>query len=174
MKKPLYILLIVFLFLNNFAYVILFLQSRMEIKKEMFRRIAAGDYSGELICFTFNNDSEIKWKVIWKDDHEFEFNGTMYDIVKKDTKGDTIILYCINDEKESELIKSFLKENSKEKNKSVPPLTKISLQNIITQALVKNSFYPEVFEQPYGYSAQFLNNYKSITLELPSPPPKKV
>lgn len=54
----------------------------------------------------------------WKNDHEFRYQGEMYDVIKADHTGTEYVFFCKKDRKEDKMI-SVLKNNSEDNS----PLT---------------------------------------------------
>ncbi|MEZ4787968.1 MAG: hypothetical protein R2790_08845 [Flavobacterium haoranii] len=80
------------------------------VKKEVKQTIIAGIDKKELQILKFHHQ-EVNQKVEWEHSKEFEFNGKMYDIVKKEIINDSIRFFCWLDEEETELnrrLKSLL------------------------------------------------------------------
>lgn len=156
-----------FLF-NSFGYVLLFIKLQEDIKEEVLRKIADVIPEKDLhkISF-FKND-----KINWKEENEFELNGLMYDVVKREDKGNYVILYCFNDEKEANLLKNFKKHFDEERNKKSNSASKTNLTNIsftaIPGQIYKLSFQNHLYEQIH-IKQSF---YKSVTIEVISPPPR--
>jgi hypothetical protein len=74
-------------------------------RQEMLEVIEDGRLENELILFTFRKD-DLKiggTKAQWVEENEFRFNDKMYDVVKTETRGDSVYLYCLHDENESRL-----------------------------------------------------------------------
>ncbi|MDK2771954.1 MAG: hypothetical protein KYX68_06975 [Flavobacterium sp.] len=72
------------------------------VKKEVKQTIIAGIDKKELQILKFHHQ-EVNQKVEWEHSKEFEFNGKMYDIVKKEIVNDSVQFFCWLDEEETEL-----------------------------------------------------------------------
>jgi len=74
-------------------------------REEIFEVIEDGVPENELTLFTFSKDEIYNGttKVQWTEEDEFRFDEKMYDVVKMETKGDSVYLYCLHDENESRL-----------------------------------------------------------------------
>lgn len=72
--------------------------TRHEIKQQIKKQVPAGELA--VIIQTQENKDLFDWI----EDHEFRFQGTMYDVVRqeKDSSG-AIIYYCITDHQETQL-----------------------------------------------------------------------
>lgn len=65
-------------------------------------------------------------KLRWIDDHEFFLNGKMYDIISKEkNQAGDLVIYCIEDGKELELIHAFHSMISKDWDKNSPYLSQV-------------------------------------------------
>lgn len=99
------IILLLLLAFQSAGYLLVFRIQQLRIKKEMKAKIKNGIADDQLVLLkilkTAKDDFPRSWK--WIDEHEFRYEGDMYDIVRKQEKGDTVWYYCIPDEKESRL-----------------------------------------------------------------------
>ncbi len=102
MKKLIGILLFVSL-LSPFAVTFIWMKYQKKlIKEEVEIKIKAGIDKKEIVLLKFSKrDSEIKLN--WEQDHEFEYNHQMYDIVETRVNGDTIYYLCWCDHEETEI-----------------------------------------------------------------------
>ena len=90
-----------------FSYSWYTLQKRV-IRKEIKRKIISGMHREELILLTFTSKVSLK-SLHWEHEGEFEYNNKMYDIVERETSGDTLRYWCYSDKEETEL-NSTIKE----------------------------------------------------------------
>lgn len=71
------------------------------IKEKILRQLK--DDELEIISLTDNYN-----KIYWEEEgKEFFYNGAMYDVVKTKTINNKVMLYCINDKKEKNLIDDY-------------------------------------------------------------------
>ena len=109
----------------------------------------------------------------WKDEYEFEFNGEMYDVAKIERSGDTVFIYCIRDKNEELLISNYEKVSGtnadKDKIASSPQTSVIHLQLI---AIQNELFSYKRITNLVHFSESYINNYRSIYQQSPTPPPK--
>jgi hypothetical protein len=109
-----------------------------------------------------------------KGENEFEFRGKMYDIVKIEKNDSTVLICCIWDRKEDELIADFEKyceqKSSRDKFRASHSFSKtfnlIAIQNKIVSPykLVRKMFL----------STDYFINYRSVFKKILTPPPKLV
>jgi hypothetical protein len=129
----------------------------------------------ELIEFlVFNKDDILNGKVNfgWIDSREFEYNGDMYDIVKKEENDKQIFLYCINDSKEEKLDKEFSKNvEETTTNKKQKPNDNNPIKTLISEAvcLVSSKLMDA---DNLAYMPNYFRTYSSIWKEIATPPPK--
>lgn len=76
-----------------------------QYREEIIDLIEEGISEDELTFFVFSKDELKNGKsgIQWMEEDEFRFDDEMYDIVKTETKGDSIYIHCIYDENESKL-----------------------------------------------------------------------
>jgi hypothetical protein len=151
-------------------------QRKAVVRKEVKWKMIAGIDKSELVFFQFfKKESQTKLK--WKHSLEFEFNGEMYDVVKKITSSDTIQYWCWWDHEETKLSKQLSKLLVGAFQSDVP--SKDKKQEIVT--FYKSLFCSEVFSwNPIfntfrnSNNACFNDNYKFIVTSINAPPPELV
>jgi hypothetical protein len=78
-------------------------QAKAEVKEQLKRALPESTYQ---VIIMENEGKAIKWEEVGK---EFSLHGEMYDVAKiKKVNGQTF-LYCLNDKKESQILKDFAK-----------------------------------------------------------------
>ena len=172
MKKLISIGLSLLIVLNTFGFnlIVIFLiqQSRsenLEIIKEHPETVAAKN----IITFSLKHDNPE-----FVNSREIRYNHEMYDIVyKMDKEGDTI-LYCVNDEKESQLHAAFRSINELNNNPASVPdhIAFTILKNLLKNYLPvpENKLF-----QSYNARCFCLTDLLSIPSVIPEkvyPPPQ--
>lgn len=138
------------------------------IKKSVLEKIDTENVSYNTIIKNEKNKHEFRFI----DQKEFEYQGCMYDVFKKEKKenGD-VILYCIKDEKEFRLISIFNKMNKKQdtsKNRTSKNILKFLNSPYI---LPEHSFsYISITKNVLFVSC--MNPLINLCREIPVPPPK--
>jgi hypothetical protein len=72
------------------------------VRKTVKRQLIAGLKPDELVLLKFTPE-EARTALHWEHSREFEYQGQMFDVVKTETRGDTIFYYCWWDHAETEL-----------------------------------------------------------------------
>jgi hypothetical protein len=128
----------------------------------------------ELIEFMIFNKKDITENKIdfkWIHSREFKYNGEMYDVVKKEENDKQFFLYCINDKKEEKLEEEFAKKvqdnSANSKHRQVSNHLNISL----SEPVQTNSISVEPVYK-FNFYNILTDCYKSINLDIPSPPPR--
>ena len=144
-----------------------------EIRKEVKHQLIAGLDDSALTHFSFTEDELASLE--WKHEKEFKFEGYMYDIVKRQIKGDQYHFWCWKDDKETALYQQFesllagLSATNPEDQKST--LKWLQFQN----SLYCNSLLGWQPKQlnctEISIAIPYSNLYHSIYLEIGSPPP---
>lgn len=118
----------------------------------------------DVIQLSFKEDESKQ--LCWEDEHEFSFNGEMYDVIEKTTEGNHIFIRCIPDKKETSLINEYQKHNKNNSTGSVVA------QLITTHFLlpVDDHLQPTErrIEKHYKNYSSYLQNIAS-TVILPPP-----
>lgn len=126
----------------------------------------------ELLIFNKEDILEEKNDFIWIHSREFKYKGDMYDIVKKDENEKQLIVYCINDTKEKKLEEEFEKrvhKNSSE-DKQRPTTNNYNFVFISEPVQSEQIGKAPVIETVLNYWRT--DSYKSLFLDIPSPPPR--
>lgn len=79
---------------------------------------------------------------VWVDTHEFTYRGEMYDVIEKKVEGGRMLIRCLNDKKEKELIgiyKDLVKRDFDQKSRKKASL----LLKLISNGIISGPFIPE-------------------------------
>jgi hypothetical protein len=95
-------ILLLFMLLQAAGYIFVFEIQKHEIRREIKQQIKAGVPETELVLLKIleGKPNPAFQRV---DEHEFRYDGKMYDIVRQKSHGDTTWYYCLADEKETQL-----------------------------------------------------------------------
>ena len=167
-KLSLIILIAVFAY-GQVGYYIVMHHSQSVQKEVIKEKILSQLKEDELeIISVSDNHKQIYWE---EEGKEFLFNGEMYDVVKRKIINGKVVLYCINDKKEKELVDNYnliTKHNSSSDKKG---------KNNIDNSF--NLFVYHDEKNNYVYFTRGSNNFPSFDSRLPknlmdniSPPPK--
>ena len=148
-KKIFTILFISLIAFSQIGYYLIIHQARQE-HKAYIKKLLHQNISENLL--TEIDYSANKQAIYWEEEgKEFFLNGEIYDLVKTKNVAGKIYFYCINDEKENELINQYnsrVKNNSStEKNikntfdNSFPPYLIINFANIFPQRKCDKKYY---------------------------------
>ena len=96
------------------GYYFLMINIQRNLKENIKEKIVHQVAGNELDTISFTDNRE---RIYWEtdEDNEFSFNDEMYDVVKTKTVNGKVMLYCINDKKEKELVDNYnlvTKQNS--------------------------------------------------------------
>ncbi len=170
LRKLATILLLICFVLNivgiGMAY---WLQSR-QLKQEMVAYLRSKAlYKTQLVEINLTNTATNPL-IKWEDETEFELNGEMYDVVKKDTVGNIQKIYCVADKKESELQQEMVKTNcgNNTKPKNANTLKLFSFFYKDAEPSVNHSFGLQL-QKHYSF---YLNSLPLTFNCIETPPPK--
>lgn len=106
MKRLMAIFLLLFFMLNTFGIIGYFYYTRSQIRAEMKVLMKSNIPKEKIIILKIANNSKYFIRIHKK---EFRYEGKLYDIIKEIKKNYFTIFYCINDEKEEQLMESYSK-----------------------------------------------------------------
>ncbi len=142
----------------------------------MQRSLRQGNYTAdEVVKFKLSSNRLYRngSGYLWKDSHEFEYHGIMYDIIKLVKYDDEVILYCLNDVSEAKIKAAFDNEvNDLANGKLNNSRYRTSLLNLISQAMCLNPFRLKCPAELQKFTAEFRLNIPHFIAEIPSPPPR--
>ena len=152
----------------------LFSLRRQEIRKEIKTRIKQGVPQAERTIVRLSDTEMQSSDFTWVKDHEFRYQGKMYDVLERKVIGDRTEFACILDEDETRLFKTLDEQIQSALNGD--PVSK--QQNEKSQRFYRNLFYESsVFSwtiQHYKTSILTIQEKAPITLFVfaDSPPPE--
>lgn len=178
LRKLLSILLLFSILFNMTGIYIAFKIEQAHIRSSIKHEIKDGIPEDELHEFHLSQKDydQLNWV---RPDIEFRRRKQMFDIVRRENKGDSIILHCVNDKEESllfahldELIQNKMNKESKTPNS---PLNKIVK---VIKVVYVNDFSSFILEhQTLNAEIGFYETtklYNSPSLGVPTPPPDNV
>jgi hypothetical protein len=102
MRRAISISLLLSMLLQAAGYFFVFKILQHEIRQEIEQQIKAGVPETELVLLKiFEAKPHLAFQRV--EEHEFRYDGKMYDIVRQEAHGDTTWYYCLADEKETQL-----------------------------------------------------------------------
>lgn len=118
----------------------------------------------DVVQLSFEDDQSKQ--LCWEDDQEFSFKGEMYDVIEKKREGKILIIRCIPDKKETDLLKEYQKQNKRNSSSSTV------FQLITTQFVLPVGFLIKPTERQIeihyeDYSSSLQNIASTVIL----PPP---
>jgi hypothetical protein len=136
-------------------------------KIEMKRNIRWSRSNDDVVEFSFDQLEAARLE--WEDEEEFKLDGEMYDMVDKEMQNGILIVRCIPDKREQQLLENYQKDvarNTKDSKWSVIKLT-------ITP--FAPSFFDKLLHPEKSFSKQqvvFTSTIVSQSLSILTPPPK--
>lgn len=141
-------------------------------KAEIRSRINNKVPTNELTIFSFNKKEYTN--LDWEESKEFRLKGKMYDVISTvNNQDESITVYCIDDESESNLFKLHKKQvdsNSSDNkdSKSEHKISKI-ISNYFFQSTNLNIFKNITHCKIEDF---IVNNFLSLSIDVKLPPPK--
>jgi hypothetical protein len=174
LKHFLAILLTIVLLAPIAGSLIFFELRKSFIRNEVENKILSGLSQKEIMTLKFSL-AETKTRLNWKHAREFEFEGQMFDIMDINLVGDTVIVSCFLDQKETRL--KIQKEKIIAKALGHDPLGKNHSEKI--KNFFNSGFHLVLFDwKPADLSSKIVpvanpvSHFCSIALSPAAPPPK--
>ncbi len=166
MRKVISIILLTIFIINLEGSYILFRYQQLAVQKEIKAQIRLNlpDKSLTVIVIPLSGLPGLQWI---RENKEFTYQGKLFDVVRTSVSENQTRFYCINDKKESQLIKDYTKKRD-QTEKSKKPLQKIP--NTIYLFSGFQLDIPQGLEQQLFFTQN--KEYTSRISDLLSPPPK--
>ena len=156
------------MFILNFVgiYVYFFIRV-VSIKQEM--RMALKALPEELLTKLILSPKEFERSRV--DDHELKVEGRMYDIARIQLQDNRIIVFCLHDAAEDNLL-SFLDAVSSRAHKDKHPIPSTIVQFLSLTFLVPNFTFDALTVDDDSAKTHHNESIKSLPLKVNSPPPR--
>ncbi len=173
MRKILLISLLALLIYNSIGFVISFQHFRHEWQLKVREQLAISYGKDEVIFFTFHKNNSQSHK------HEFEINGQFYDVISRESQGDSVVVKCFSDKKETQLIAQFhddIQKNIAQKTDSQKK-TQLFFTYLLKDFIFDNALYltipPSVLEVKKSLFLPILSFYPLCCIAINAPPPEE-
>jgi hypothetical protein len=157
---------------NSIGFIVSFSVLRHDWRQTVRQHLASWTQDKDLTVFYFSNqDSRVE-------EDEFAINGSFYDVVKREIKGDSVLMYCFSDEKETQLTASFFQniQDLSSENNDFQGKTKRIFNFLLKDLFFSNNTFalttPSVFVVQNRISTDVCPLYTSPILNFLSPPPQ--
>jgi hypothetical protein len=147
--------------LSQIGHQLVFELAKWDAKTTIAQNIKTNKYQG--VVEKISETSLMSWE---EKDHEFELYGQMYDVVKKEVKGQKVIYYAINDSKESNLLEVY--NQAQHHNNS-----KLALKYNSIECVLANTIEKEINFNIASCKFNFEKvSFQNIHLNMDVPPPQ--
>jgi hypothetical protein len=165
-------LLVNILILSSVSSHLVFKYLEKQIKKEIKSKLLSGDFTKEYLYSTMSYDDF--YKLNWENYKEFILDKNIYDLVSVEYFLDYVKVEYYLDIKETNLrqnyfsyLSSYLSENADSKN-----LFLNFIEIILAKYILKNHYFTLIFDYFSIKTYNIQQNFNSIYLEIPNPPPQ--
>jgi hypothetical protein len=169
LKKLITILFLTILFFSQVGYYFIYRFQQHLLKEEMEAQLFANIPENDLEVFDLDeNKSSINWE---EEGKEFSLNGELYDVAKIKKVNGKILLYCLNDKKEKQLLQHFTKavKNDSNNSKSGKHSIKFQFSDFTVTSIEKaNNLSILLVKKTIVFNAPLLTSVR----EIKAPPPK--
>lgn len=175
MKKFVAIIFLSLYIYNIAGYLALFAvmqqRARAEIKKSLKQSVP----EHELHHFAFHTPSLDTgvYPIQWIDDHEFRYNGSMYDIVRQLRVQDTTYFVCVNDIQEERLFAHLDSHVQRHMGDSGQPGKLDPFKDVFKDSLTRTIFVASNGNLCGTVAPPTPHNYLFTEPDVPSLPPRQ-
>lgn len=122
------------------------------------------------------NDKETPGKLQWENEKEFSYNGLMYDVVDIKKENEEIVIHCIKDKKENQLVNDYARLSKDAQGDPVSKNKSTVLIKLITNVFVENSSFEIPFFSSYKHThfPYFTDAVSKGINEILIPPPQQI
>ncbi len=126
----------------------------------------------ELIVLAFHPDSKEFSELEWIDNHEFRYQGQMFDIVRQSTDTDgTVHYHCVND-KQEEILFAHLEEYVKNNTSNTSDAAKKNILKLFSAFCPSSNALTVSFTHTEQCFSYYSNDHLSPLLAIIAPPPR--
>jgi hypothetical protein len=156
------------------GYYLVFRLRQLEVKSEVriYLKSNTDDKHLTHFNFTIKDGHVLDKRFIWEEDNEFEFAGKMYDVIEQTIKGNKLMLRCLEDQKETDLIKTFgqfqKSQSQNGKSKSISLLHFFGSLYVVTEITSLPSLTGQALASYLDYHSPLIDRSREIL----TPPPK--
>lgn len=113
-----------------------------------------------------------KFKSFWMEEREMEWQGKMYDIARVEREGETILIYCLHDEDEDNLLNfiAAVVETSRQDSQQAPGSL---VQFLALEYVVSIVLLPQIKELPLPDPVANYIAFKTSAVPDPIAPPPR-
>ena len=173
LRKLLLISLLALLIYNSIGFVISFQHFRHEWQLKVREQLAISFGKNEVSFFIFHKNNSQSNK------REFEINGQFYDVISREFQGDSVVVQCFSDEKETQLIAQFhddIQKNIAQRTDSQKK-TQLFFTYLLKDFIFDNEFRltypPSVLEAKKPLFLPIKSFHPLCFISINSPPPKE-
>lgn len=169
MKKAIAISLLGVMLYNIAGYYAVFNVLHVQVKKQVWKLQKTSVPDSELISFSASVSNSAEFE--WVKEHEFRYNGSLYDIIRTSSGTEGDIWHCINDTQEERILQ-HLKQQIHQQNGQPAKNAKVLLKSIVKDYLVNDFLVVTCQVQSIAVYAPFQETSYTTDAEPHFPPPR--
>lgn len=169
MKKSIAISLFAIMLYNIAGYYAVYNVLNIQVKKHVWKLQKGQIPDADLLAFSpyITADADFEWVK----EHEFRYRGNLYDIIRKTETVTSEVWYCIQDEREQEML-SHLKQQVHQNNGHPAKNAKLLIKSIVKDYIVEIPASVHVSLIRTAHSSCFICLFLQPDLKKESPPPR--
>lgn len=174
MKKIITILLVLLFIMNEFSFIAIYIPLKKLASYIQKTNIEKGFDFDDVSLIVINKSDLEKGtaQIKFVENSELVYNNELYDIVNSVTVDENIYLYCLKDETENLLLKSFtLHFDNNHNRKFSLSFFNIAIAKKLIAFVFENNLRFQITQKTNIVSNNIIINLKPF-IDIPSPPPK--
>ncbi|MFA7381000.1 MAG: hypothetical protein WC150_11080 [Bacteroidia bacterium] len=169
MKKSIAISLFAIMLYNIAGYYAVYNVLNIQVKKHVWKLQKGQIPDADLLAFSPDITTDADFE--WVKEHEFRYRGNLYDIIRKTETTNSVVWYCIQDEREQEML-THLKQQVHQNNGHPAKNAKLLIKSIVKDYIVEMPAFVHVSALQIAHSTYFICLFLSPDLTQESPPPR--
>lgn len=175
-QRFLSILLLALYVYNLAGYILVFLILRGDARHDVSEQIASGTTRASWITMTFPTTALLAGKtgVQWLELDEFRYDGTLYDVVSREERGDTTVIVCYADIKETQVYAAIDHHTSRQAGAQDVAHPLVQIKSAIGETTPVFSLHAAILPQSRLFPSASPDSYRSVILDISPPPPEQL
>lgn len=174
MRKSFTLLLLLIILVQVIGYYFAFRLRQVEVRREVYAYLKTHTCDNNLTHFQLqlNNGQLADDRFAWENENEFEFAGKMYDVIERNVAGNNVVLHCLEDKKETELVNAFgeTQKNQSQQSKS-RTASLLQILSVLYLPAQVDSLSPAAVTMQHSFTC-FTSTIIERAADILTPPPQ--
>jgi len=166
MRRIISISLLLIVFIAHVGYYFIYSYQQYKVRQTVKRQLLNAMPDSFFQVIVAHQNASFSWE---EEGREFYQDGQMYDVVKSVEQNGKLLLYCINDKKEDELLRNMGNAANSGSSNMAKQILKVQLTDIPQEVVCRLiNYQPHIVHTYYNYDSPLSASDK----EVKGPPPR--